>query len=316
MNVSSLPIVCLMGPTASGKTDLAVELVQRLPLQIVSADSALVYRGLDIGTAKPNQSILAIAPHRLINICDPAEPYSAGNFRQQVLGEIEAIHQQGQIPLLVGGTMLYFWILQRGLASLPPANALFRAKIATLAEEKGWEALHQQLCQVDAVAASKIHKHDGQRIQRALEIYHLTGQPISVWQQQQTHSHLPFPVINIILAPQDRQVLHQRIDLRLQSLFAQGFIQEVECLRQRHDLHADLPAMRTVGYRQIWEYLDGQYDLATLKERTFIATCQLAKRQLTWLRRWPKAQWLSIETPPQQLIKSVMEIIEGVNPEF
>ena len=302
MNSSHLlPIICLMGPTASGKTDLAVELAQRLPLQIISADSALVYRDLNIGTAKPNREILAIASHRLIDICDPAQIYSAGNFRVDALREIADIHRHGHIPLLVGGTMLYFWVLQQGLANLPSADLALRAKLSARAAEEGWSALHQELITIDPEAAARIHSHDGQRIQRALEVYYLTGKPMSVWQQQHTTSHLPLRMINIVLAPSDRQLLLERIKRRTQQLFSNGFIQEVEQLRNRADIHADLPAMRTVGYRQVWEYLDGQYDLPTLQERVCIATNQLAKRQLTWLRRWQTAHWLDLTVKPKEL---------------
>jgi tRNA dimethylallyltransferase len=282
----------LMGPTASGKTDFSVELVLHNPqLEIVSVDSALVYRGLDIGTAKPSREILATIPHHLIDICDLAEPYSAGNFRQNALQAIADIHRRGKIPLLVGGTMLYFWVLEHGLAPLPPANTEIRAKMSEEAARAGWPALHQQLQQVDPAAAAKISPQDGQRIQRALEIFYLTGKPISVWQQE-TDNNLPFNIRHFILAP-PRETLYQRIHQRLQTLFDRGFIDEVQALRARPEIHADLPAMRTVGYRQIWEYLDGQYDLPTLHERAYHATCQLAKRQFTWLRRWEKAKWLS-----------------------
>jgi len=285
-----------MGPTAGGKTDLAVEWVQRNPqFEIISADSALVYRGLDIGTAKPGRDILAVAPHRLIDICDPAQPYSAGHFRQDALREIADIHRNGKIPLLVGGTMLYFWVLQQGLAPLPPADPALRVQIAAQAARQGWPLLHAELRQLDAFAAARIHPKDGQRIQRALEVYRLTGKPISAWQAN-TPRDLPFTLHPFILAP-EREILSQRIKQRLQSLFARGFIEEVQALRLRSDLHPDLPAMRTVGYRQVWEFLDGQYDLPTLHERAYFATCQLAKRQLTWLRRWQTAQWLDTRRP-------------------
>lgn len=285
-----------MGPTASGKTDLAVELVQRNPrLQIISVDSALVYRGLNIGTAKPSSEVLAIAPHRLIDICDPIVAYSAGNFRHDVLSEIAAIHQQRKIPFLVGGTLLYFWVLEQGLAPLPQANPELREQIAAVAAKTGWPSLHAELQRLDPIAAGRIHPHDGQRIQRALEVFHLTGKPISAWQAQ-TPRDLPFSLKYFILAPAQRDVITKRIQQRLQSQFERGFIEEVQDLRSQPGMHADLPAMRTVGYRQVWEYLDGKYDLATLNERAYFATCQLAKRQFTWLRRWPSAQWLTSET--------------------
>jgi tRNA dimethylallyltransferase len=284
-----------MGPTAGGKTDLAVELVQRNPhLEIISVDSALVYRGLDIGTAKPSREVLASAPHRLIDICDPIEPYSAGDFRLNALQEIADIHRHGKIPLLVGGTMLYFWVLQNGLAPLPTADPAVRSDIAARAAAEGWPALHGQLQQVDPAAAARIHPHDGQRIQRALEVFSLTGKPISAWQAQ-TERELPFTLQHFILAPDRQDFLLPRIRQRLQDQFARGFIEEVQNLRLQPGMHADLPAMRTVGYRQVWQYLKGEFDQQTLYERSYFATCQLAKRQMTWLRRWPTAQWLSPE---------------------
>jgi tRNA dimethylallyltransferase len=293
----SAQVICLMGPTASGKTDLAVELAQRHShLQLVSADSALVYRGLDIGTAKPSREILAAAPHRLIDIRDPAEPYTAGNFREDALREIADIHRQGKTPLLVGGSMLYFWVLENGLAHLPPADLTIRSQITAQAADQGWPAVHDQLQQVDAVAAARIHPHDGQRIQRALEVYLLTGVAISAWQEK-TPRDLPFSLQHFILTPEHADTLSTRIQQRLQTLFARGFIEEVQNLRLRADIHLDLPAMRTVGYSQVWEYLDGKYGLPTLHERAWFATRQLAKRQMTWLRRWPAASRLILETP-------------------
>ncbi len=299
----SAQVICLMGPTASGKTDLAVELVQRRPhLQIISVDSALVYRGLDIGTAKPSREMLAAAPHRLIDIRDPAEPYTAGNFRQDALREISDIHSQGKTPLLVGGTMLYFWVLQNGLAPLPPADLNIRSQITAQAAAQGWPAIHHQLQQIDPVSAARIHQHDGQRIQRALEVYSLTGVPISAWQEK-TPRDLPFSLRHFILAPEHPDSLSTRIQQRLHRLFAAGFIEEVENLRLRADIHPDLPAMRTVGYRQVWEYLDGKYDLPALHERAWFATRQLAKRQMTWLRRWPAASRLPSLKITEQFLK-------------
>ena len=305
--MSENDVICLMGPTASGKTDLAVELVQRHPyFEIISADSAMVYRGLDIGTAKPSRDVLTLAPHRLIDIRDPTEPYSAGNFRQDVLREIADIHGQGKIPLLVGGTMLYFWVVQHGLAAIPSADSATREDISAKAALEGWPALHAELQQVDPIAAQRIHPHDGQRIQRALEVYRLTGKPITQWQTQ-TSQELPFRLHHFILTPEHRESLCQRIQQRLATLFARGFIDEVRILRSRYDLHADSPVLRAVGYRQIWEYLDGQYDLPTLHQRTYFATCQLAKRQLTWLRRWPTAQRLPIENPLSNLYRRIAD---------
>lgn len=291
-----LPVIFLMGPTASGKTDLAVQWVQRHPrLAIINADSALVYRGMDIGTAKPNRETLALAPHRLIDIRDPQQPYSAGDFRKDALREIQQIHQQGQIPLFVGGTMLYFWVLEHGLAELPSASSELRSELSAKVHELGWAALHTELKQVDPVAAARIHPQDGQRIQRALEVYRITGKPISVWHAQ-TPNDFSYPLFRFILSPQERSTLTARIQRRLKNLFDRGFIEEVANLRARGDLHPDLPALRAVGYRQIWEYLDGNYDLQVLHERVFYATCQLAKRQFTWLRRWSSAHWFDSDT--------------------
>lgn len=302
-----------MGPTACGKTDLAVELVQRYPeFQIISADSALVYRGLNIGAAKPSPEIQRIAPHRLIDICDPAVPYSAGDFQRDALSAISDITAQQKIPLLVGGTMLYFWVLEHGLAALPTADAGLRAEIAAQAASEGWPAVHAELQKVDPQAASRIHPHDGQRTQRALEVYRLTGKPISAWQQpSQTQTHLNFQ--HVILTTASKTILAERIRDRFKHQIDQGLIEEVQGLRQRPDIHADLPAMRTVGYRQVWEYLDGQYSLAELYERAFFATCQLAKRQLTWLRRWQQAVWYYTEphnSKNQEIIKKIHENVK------
>lgn len=288
-------VLFLMGPTASGKTALAVELAQRLPFAIVSVDSALVYREMDIGTAKPDRETRRIAPHRLIDLLDPAEAYSAGHFRADALREIAAIHQSGKIPLLVGGTMLYFRALERGLAELPVADPLLRARLAGELAEQGSVALHARLAQRDPAAAARIHPHDPQRIQRALEICELTGQPVTELYARARNESLPFSISKLILAPHNRQWLHDRIEQRLQAMLAQGFIAEVERLRARGDLHADLPSMRAVGYRQIWSYLEGALDEAAMIERTLIATRQYAKRQWTWLRAETGAVWLDSE---------------------
>lgn len=287
--MNQLPIICLMGPTASGKTDMAIKLAQQYSLEIISADSALVYKEMDIGTAKPSKEELALTPHRLIDIRDPGVAYSAGEFRHDALKEIAEIHHRGKIPLLVGGTMMYFWVLQNGLADLPPADASIRQQITEKAKEQGWDVMHQELHKVDPAAADRIHAHDTQRIQRALEVYYLTGQPISLWQQNHTVK-LSYPMINLILTTEDRQLLQDRIRQRLNLLFQRGFIEEVAELRSKPNIHRDLPSMRSVGYREVWDYLDGKYDRNTLYEKAYIATCQLAKRQITWLRRWPDAE--------------------------
>jgi tRNA dimethylallyltransferase len=283
---SKRTIICLMGPTASGKTQLAVNLVQRLPYEIISVDSALVYRGMNIGTAKPDQTILQIAPHRLLDIRDPKEAYSAAHFREDALQQISAIHKLGKIPLLVGGTMMYFKALQQGLAILPPADDAIRNRINREAEAKGWPFLHARLAMVDADAAHRIHPHDSQRIQRALEVYELTGKSLSAWQQENTKELSAYHIINIAVTPNDRAVLHARIAQRFQQMIKQGFVEEVRSLYQRGDLTINMPSIRSVGYRQVWEYLQGNYQFDEMCEKAIIATRQLAKRQLTWLRHW------------------------------
>lgn len=283
--------VCLMGPTASGKTALALALCEHYPFEIVSVDSALVYRGMDIGTAKPEPHELARAPHHLIDILDPSESYSAADFRADALRLIREIRARGRIPLLVGGTMLYFKVLREGIADLPAADPVLRAEILERARREGWPALHRELERVDPEAAARLHPNHSQRIQRALEVFRLTGKPLSVLQREQAGAPV-LPMLNLALAPARREVLHQRIALRFEQMLEQGFIEEVERLRGRGDLHPDLPSMRAVGYRQVWNYLDGACDRAQLLEQGTIATRQLAKRQFTWLRQWPDLQWI------------------------
>ncbi len=286
------PVLFLMGPTASGKTALAVELVQRLPFEIVSVDSALVYREMDIGTAKPDPETRRIAPHRLVDIRDPAEAYSAGQFRTDALREIAAIQAVGHVPLLVGGTMLYFRALERGLAKLPSADPALRARLAVELAEQGGAVLHARLARLDPAAAARIHPHDPQRIQRALEVYELTGRPLTELCAQSCNESLPFRIVKLIVAPVDRRVLHERIERRFRMMLEQGFVAEVERLRARGDLDPDRPSMRAVGYRQVWTYLDGKLDDAAMVERGIVATRQYAKRQLTWLRTESGAVWL------------------------
>ena len=286
------PVLFLMGPTASGKTALAVELVRRLPFEIISVDSAQVYREMDIGTAKPDAETRRIAPHRLVDILDPAEAYSAGQFRTDALREIAAIQAAGHIPLLVGGTMLYFRALERGLAELPTADPALRARLAAERAEQGGAALHARLARLDPAAAARIHPADSQRIQRALEVYELTGRPLTELCAVSRNESLPFRIVKWIVAPANRQVLHERIKQRFQLMLAQGFVAEVECLRRRGDLNPDAPSMRAVGYRQVWAYLDGRLDETAMVERGIIATRQYAKRQLTWLRAEAGAVWL------------------------
>ena len=286
------PVLFLMGPTASGKTALAVELVRRLPFEIISVDSAQVYREMDIGTAKPDVETRRIAPHRLVDIRDPAEAYSAGQFRADALREIATIQAAGHAPLLVGGTMLYFRALERGLAELPTADPALRARLAAERAEQGGAALHARLARLDPAAAARIHPADSQRIQRALEVYELTGRPLTELCAVSRNESLPFRIVKWIVAPANRQVLHERIKQRFQLMLAQGFVAEVERLRRRGDLNPDAPSMRAVGYRQVWAYLDGRLDETAMVERGIIATRQYAKRQLTWLRAEAGAVWL------------------------
>ncbi|MCF2862658.1 MULTISPECIES: tRNA (adenosine(37)-N6)-dimethylallyltransferase MiaA [Pseudoalteromonas] len=289
--MSSLPVICLMGPTASGKTALAIDLCQHFDTEVISVDSALVYKGMDIGTAKPDAQERALAPHRLIDIVDPAQSYSMADFRRDALAHIEQLHNQGKVPLLVGGTMMYFKGLLEGLSPLPEADADIRAALEAEAKEHGWPALHQQLQQVDPQAAAKINANDSQRINRALEVYRISGKSMTELQQTKAQS-LGFPVHQFAIAPSDRRVLHQRIEKRFQIMLEQGFENEVLSLYNRKDLHPDLPSIRCVGYRQMWDYIAGEIDYDEMVFRGVAATRQLAKRQLTWLRGWQNLTWL------------------------
>ena len=273
-----------MGPTASGKTDLAIELAEHHPFEIVSVDSAMVYRGLDIGTAKPDAATLARAPHRLIDICEPEDAYSAGQFVRDAIREIEAIRSNGRIPLLVGGTMLYFRALTEGLADLPRGDAQVREEIDRRAEAAGWPALHAELAGVDPVVAARVSPNDRQRIQRALEVYQVSGRPMSDWQADSAEHRPAADYLRFALVDVDRARLHDRINRRFIDMLDAGFIAEVEALRKRPGLSGDSSSMRAVGYRQIWAHLDGAYDLPDATRRAQAATRQLAKRQLTWLR--------------------------------
>lgn len=281
-----------MGPTASGKTGVAVELVQQLPVDIISVDSALVYRGMDIGTAKPDAETLRIAPHRLIDIRDPSQAYSAAEFRDDALREIESIHAAGRTPLLAGGTMLYFRALERGLSELPSADPEVRARLEAEARAGSWADLHERLARVDPVAAERIHPNDPQRISRALEVYKLTGAPMTELFQRSAEVAAPFRFLKVVLAPEDRSVLHERIRQRFDAMLEQGFVDEVRALRARGDLDPDLPSMRAVGYRQAWAHLDGKLSDSEWVERAVIATRQYAKRQLTWLRSEGNTSWI------------------------
>jgi len=281
--------IALMGPTASGKTALAMEWAQRLQGEIVSVDSALVYRGLDIGAAKPDAAMLAAVPHHMIDVREPWQPYSAAEFATDARAALDAIAARGRIPILAGGTGLYFQALLEGLAPMPEADPAMRAIIAGEAVEKGWPVLHAELAQVDPSAAAKIKPTDPQRIQRALEVFRLSGKPISQWQAMPARDRLPFRVLKLVLSPRDRDVLHQRIEQRFDAMLEAGFMEEVHRLRALPQLRAidkplDLPALRAVGYRQAWEFLDGVTAEAEFRDRAVFATRQLAKRQLTWLR--------------------------------
>jgi len=272
----------LLGPTASGKSALALKAAEKLPLEIVSLDSALVYRGMDIGTAKPGRALRESVPHHLIDIIDPDESYSAGRWREDAIKTVVDVLQRKQIPLLVGGTMLYYRALTAGLDELPQADARVRAEIDADAAGRGWPALHAELARVDPDAAGRIAPNDAQRIQRALEVWRITGKPLSTLQGA-SPAKLPFEVRGIALMP-ERAALHERIERRFDAMLRLGLIDEVKALRKQYRLSASMPSMRAVGYRQVWEYLEGRYDQQTLRERAVAATRQLAKRQMTWLR--------------------------------
>jgi tRNA dimethylallyltransferase len=292
-------VVAIMGPTASGKTAAALELARRVPAEIVSVDSALVYRGMDIGTAKPTRAEQAAVPHHLIDIIDPREAYSAMQFRADALRVVDAILARDKLPLLVGGTMLYFKALRDGLDALPHADPALRARLDEDAARFGVPALHARLARIDPTTAARLKPNDSQRIQRALEIFELTGQPMSALLAQAPRQELPFELLPLSLEPGDRALLHERIALRFEAMLTgtPNLIDEVTTLRARADLHPGLPSMRCVGYRQVWDYLDGQYDLAMLRDKGIAATRQLAKRQLTWLRSMPERKAIDCTAP-------------------
>ena len=278
------PVVCLLGPTASGKTDIALQLADEYPIDLISVDSALVYRGMDIGTAKPAADILRRVPHRLIDIRDPEESYSAGEFVRDAGAEIDASNERGRIPLLVGGTMMYFRALTEGIAALPAADAIIRAAIDAEAETAGWPAMHALLAKVDPLAAARIKPNDSQRIQRALEVYRLTGKSLSAWQAGAAPARKKENFLKVALVTVSRAVLHERIAARLEAMLENGFVEEVETLMARPGLTATHSSMRAVGYRQLWSYLEGNDSREGARAKALAATRQLAKRQLTWLR--------------------------------
>ncbi|MEZ5560144.1 MAG: tRNA (adenosine(37)-N6)-dimethylallyltransferase MiaA [Pseudomonadales bacterium] len=284
-------IVVVTGPTASGKTEVALNLARQLPVDLISMDSAMVYRGMDIGTAKPDRALLREFPHALVDICDPADAYSVAQFVADADAAVRRAFERGRLPVLVGGTMLYLRAFREGLADLPPADPAVRESVRQAARARGWDALHQELQQVDPEAARGIHPNNPQRLGRALEVYRQTGRPISRWWREQQDvsvgRRLGARLLEFAIVPAQRPMLHERIAERFDGMLARGFIAEVDALRRRGDLSPELPSMRSVGYRQAWQHLEGHFDRAELRQRALAATRQLAKRQLTWLRAWP-----------------------------
>ncbi len=288
---SALPVIAIMGPTASGKTGLALDIAAQVDSEVISVDSALVYKGMDIGTAKPTQEEQAGVVHHLIDIIDPADSYSVSQFVNDTNGLIGDILARGKVPILAGGTMMYFNALINGISPLPKSDEKIRDDITQQAQRLGWSKLHDELRGVDPISGERIHPNDPQRITRALEVYRSTGKTLTYWQQQEGEK-CPYNIAQFAIAPTDRAVLHERIATRFDMMLEQGFEKEVSKLYERSDLHEDLPSIRSVGYRQMWQYLDGQLSYAEMRERGIIATRQLAKRQLTWLRGWEQVTWL------------------------
>ncbi|WP_432474838.1 tRNA (adenosine(37)-N6)-dimethylallyltransferase MiaA [Amphritea sp. HPY] len=299
-----------MGPTASGKTDLAMALYDKLPCDIISVDSAMIYRDMNIGTATPDAEFLSRYPHRLVDILDPAESYSAADFRADALAQMAEITAAGRIPLLVGGTMLYYQALVKGLAQLPQADQTIRDRLVAEAEQHGWAFLHQRLQQVDPVAAKRIHPNDPQRMQRALEVYELTGRSMTELWQEQEQQKLPYNLMQLCVMPPERKTIHERIEKRFHIMLEQGFEDEVRALWNRGDLDLQMPSVRCVGYRQMWEYFSGVWDYDTMVEKGIIATRQLAKRQVTWLRSWPDLHTLASGDP--NLTNNALKLLERI----
>ena len=304
------PAIFLMGPTAAGKTDLAVELVQRCACEIISVDSALIYKDMNIGSAKPDAQTLALAPHHLINIRDPLEAYSAACFRADALELMAQITARGKVPLLVGGTMMYYKALMEGLAPLPASEPTLREQLEQEIQDHGLLAMHHRLCEIDPVAGARINQADPQRITRAMEVFLLSGETLTSHWARQKQQQLPYQITSIGVWPEDRAVLHKRIEQRFESMLAQGFEQEVLSLMARKDLHLDLPSMRCVGYRQMWQHLSGDYDYATMQHKGIVATRQLAKRQLTWLRSWPQLH--TFDSLDAKLTFNVLQLFDRI----
>ncbi len=301
--------IFLMGPTASGKTALAIELRKILPVELISVDSALIYKGMDIGTAKPDPEELAQAPHRLLDIRDPSQAYSAADFRRDALAEMAEITAAGRIPLLVGGTMLYFRALLEGLSPLPSADPAVRSRIEQQAAEQGWDALHRQLQEIDPVAAQRIHPNDPQRLSRALEVFFISGKTLTELTRTSGDA-LPYQVYQFAIAPASRELLHQKIEQRFHQMLASGFEAEARALFAREDLHTEMPSVRCVGYRQMWSYLAGEITYDEMVYRGICATRQLAKRQMTWLRGWKEIHWLDSGSP-QSALDEVVQVVSA-----
>ena len=307
--MDNLPVVFLMGPTASGKTALAMQLYDELPCEIVSVDSAMIYKGMDIGTAKPDAETLRQYPHRLIDLCDPAEAYSAAEFRRDALNEISEIRKSGKIPLLTGGTMMYFNALKNGLAQLPEADPEVRQRLLDEANAMGWPYMHAKLAKVDPESAQRLNPNDSQRLQRALEVYEVSGRTMTDLWAEQEQQKPEFPIISMAVMPNDRAELHQRIEQRFDIMLEQGFVDEVRALWDRGDLNLQMPSVRCVGYRQVWEYFSDTWDYETMRFKGIVATRQLAKRQVTWLRSWEKLAWMDTHDP--KLLSNALKLVGG-----